>query len=520
MNLPARSAVSVEDRQAVLSALRSLGGTATAADVAGRSGLSVGRAEASLRAVIETHRGHMEATNSGELVYTFPGGVVPRDHVPLVVRIWKGAKAAAVWGFKAWTLIMLAGYSLVFAVLAVVFLVALMAKSDDGWEGGAEILWIPLRILFEVWFWFGIPGLPEPRRPRRLKGRGRDPGPPIPERVFRFIFGPPDNSPSLEESNRRAAALIRERAGVLSAVDLVRSGGLPLEEAEEELARLTVALGGDFEVSPGGEVVAAFPDLVMDTSALRGPLSSSVLPLTPRQPQLPRPPASPAPPVPRPVWAALPPPAPFTGNPRGTDAWIIGANSFNLAASAFVVAGAGAAGAALTTVLGPGPLSTASWVLGWIPLAFSALLFGIPVLRIPLWKGKKEKQAQLEARAAVIRLLMEGAERGAAPALSQELMQARYPSLDAGRLQRALERLSSEFGADVEPGPGGELVHHFRSLPRMLEETSVVRQSLDLGRRRLGEIIYSSDDDEAEAGRRDLRRFDLDLGKGREEGEA
>jgi hypothetical protein len=266
--------------------------------------------------------------------------------------------------------------------------------------------------------------------------------------------------------------------------------------------------------------VAAFPDLVMDTSALREPQPPLALPLTPRQLQLPRPPASAAPPAPRPVWASLPPPTPFTGNPRGTDAWIIGANSFNLAASAFVVAGAGAAGAALTTVLGPGPLSTASWVLGWIPLAFSALLFAIPVLRIPIWKGKKEKQAQLEARAAVIRLLMEGAERGAAPALSLELVQARHPGLEAGRLQRALERLSSEFGADVEPGAGGELVHHFRSLPRMLEESSMVRQGLDLGRRRLGEIIYSSDDDEAESGRRDLRRFDLDLGKGREEGEA
>jgi len=211
---------------------------------------------------------------------------------------------------------------------------------------------------------------------------------------------------------------------------------------------------------------------------------------------------------------------PFTGNPQGTDAWIIGANTFNLAASAFVVAGAGAAGAALTTVLGPGPLSTASWVLGWIPLAFSALLFSIPVLRVPIWKGKKEKQAQLEARAAVIRLLMEGAERGAAPALSQELLQARYPRMDSGRLQQALERLSSEFGADVEPGAGGEVVHHFRTLPWILQEASVVRESRDLGRRRLGEIIYSSDDDEGEAGRRDLRRFDLDLRRGREEGEA
>ena len=508
-----RSTVSVEDRQAVLSALRALGGTATVADVAGRSGLSVGRAEAALRAVIETHRGHMEATNSGELVYTFSGGVVPRDHIPLPTRIWRATKAAAVWGFKAWTLIMLAGYSLVFAVLAVVALVALMAKSDDGWEGGAEILWIPLRVLFEVWFWFGIPGLPEPRRPRRLGGKGKDPGPPIPERVFRFIFGPPDTAPSLEERNRRGAALIRERAGVLSPVDLVRVEGFGLEEAEEEMARLTVALAGDFEVSPKGEVVALFPELVMDSSRLRAREEPVALPPPDRRERLPAPPTS-ITPAPRPVWASVPPVPAFTGNPGGTDAWIVGANTFNLAASSFVLAGAGAAGAAITTMAGPGPLSAATWILGWIPLTFSALLFTLPLLRIPGWQRRKEKRLQVEARGAVLRLMMEAAERGAAPALSAELVKARNPKLDPDRLRKALEQLSSEFEADVEPAPGGVLMHHFRNLPRILEEAEVVRGSRDLTSRQVGEVIYSSDDDPEEAARRELRRFDLDLDRG------
>ncbi len=512
-----RSTVSVEDRQAVLSALRALGGTGTVADVAGRSGLSVGRAEAALRAVIETHRGHMEATNSGELVYTFPGGVVPRDHIPLPTRIWRAMKAAAVWGFKAWTLVMLAGYSLVFAVLAVVALVALMAKSDDGWEGGAEILWIPLRILFEVWFWFGIPGLPEPRRPRRLGGKGKDPGPPIPERVFRFIFGPPDTSPSLEEKNRRGTALIRERAGVLSPVDLVRVEGYGLEEAEEELARLTVALAGDFEVSPKGEVVALFPELVMDSSRLRAREEPAALPPPDRRGRLPAGP-TPSTPAPRPVWASVPPVPAFTGNPGGTDAWIVGANTFNLAASGFVLAGAGAAGAAITTVAGPGPLSAATWILGWIPLTFSALLFALPVLRIPGWQRRKEKRLQVEARGAVLRLMMEAAERGAAPALSAELVKARNPKLDPDRLRKALEQLSSEFEADVEPAPGGVLMHHFRNLPRILDEAEVVRGNRNLTSRQVGEVIYSSDDDPEEAARRELRRFDLDLDRDRDRG--
>lgn len=483
----------LDDREAVLSALRRLEGRATLGEIVSATGLTVDRAGAALRGVIETHRGHLEATDDGELVYAFAGGVVPRDHVPLPVRLWRGVKRGALAAFKVWTVLMLAGYSVVFALLAVVLLVVLMAKSDgDGWEGGVEILWLPLRVLFEVWFWFGIPGLPEGRAPRKLRGHTR--GVPIPERLFRFLVGPPEPPGSAEARNRRASELVRSRRGVLSPLDLVLADGVAPEEAAEEVARLAVALGGDFEVSPGGEVVALFPQLVVDSSALRGGRSvgSGVGDAA----------------APRYLWERPVIPPPFSGNPAGTDAWIVGGNVFNLAAASLVLAGGSALALAAPALSGALGGTAASFLLGWVPLSFSLLFLSIPLLRVPGWRRRVREARLREATGAVLRALAGG---GGVAALSREGLARLHPRLDPELVGEALKRVSAWFGADVEVTPSGEVVHHFVLPGRMLREVEAMRESLALDRRRLGDVVYSSGDDEVTAARRELEAFDRAL---------
>lgn len=479
----------LDARRAVLSALRARGGRGTVADVVAHTGLDVDRARSALRGVVETHRGHMEATDDGELIYAFPGGLVPRDHVPILQRLWRGARRGTLAAFKVWTLLMLAGYSVVFALLAVVLLVVVVVKSDgDGWEGGAELLWLPLRVLFEVWFWFGIPGLPEGRAPRRLRSHTR--GVPIPERLFRFLVGPPDASAAPEARNRRAAALVRDRRGVLAPLDLVLADGTSPEASADELARLTVALGGDFEVSPHGEVVSVFPDLVVGgvgRSRTQGPGA----------PQ-------------RFLWERPLTPPPFTGNPPGTDGWIVGGTLFNLAAAATVLGGAGLLTGVAATAFGAlqGPLTL---FLGWIPLTFSLLFLGIPLARLPSWRRRRESALQAEATAAVLRSIHAA---GGELELSRESLVRLHPGVDPDRLAAALERISAWFGAEVEVSPEGAITHRFSAPAATFREVDEVRERLALDRRRLGAVVYSSDDDSAAAARRELEDFDRKLGAG------
>lgn len=487
-----------DERKAVLAALRTLGGRATVPEVVAATGLTVDRAEAALRGVVETHRGHLEATDDGQLVYLFPGGVVPRDHVPLPVRAWRAAKRGALAAFKVWTVLMLAGYSLLFALLAVVALVLLVTKGEGDLDDGAEILWLPLRVLFEVWFWFGIPGLPDRRPPRRLKGHVR--GVPIPERLFRFLVGPPDPASTAEARNRRAASLVRRQRGVLAPLDLVLHDGLPPEAAAEELARLAVALGGDFEVSPRGEVVAVFPELVKDASALRGTGAG-------RGPAVESAAAKAS--APLHLWERPLQGPPFSGNTRSTDAWIIGGNVFNLAASSLVLAGGGLLTGAAAALFGlvEGPVTL---FLGWIPLTFTLLFLSIPLLRLPRWRRRREEARDREAVAAVLEAIHAG---GGEAVISREGLARRNRRLDAARLGAALERVSAWFGADVEEAPSGEVIHRFRAPRDTLEEVEALRDRLGLDRKRLGEVVYSSDDDPSTAARRDLEAFDRALGR-------
>jgi len=65
--------------------------------------------------------------------------------------------------------------------------------------------------------------------------------------------------------DRRTLRLIRNREGVLSMAELVEHTGLPLAEAELEMARLAESWGGVPHTSWDGHVVWAFPELMSST---------------------------------------------------------------------------------------------------------------------------------------------------------------------------------------------------------------------------------------------------------------
>jgi hypothetical protein len=73
--------------------------------------------------------------------------------------------------------------------------------------------------------------------------------------------------------------------------------------------------------------------------------------------------------------------------------------------------------------------------------------------------------------------------------------------------------------ADVTPNESGELQYTFPALPRQMRAAESVRRTLELEKRDLGEIVYSTADTALEADRRDMRLFDkalegsVDLGR-------
>jgi hypothetical protein len=89
---------------------------------------------------------------------------------------------------------------------------------------------------------------------RRLWKRGLD--------CWRAIRSPRSAQVAFD---RRTLRLIRSREGVLSLAELVEHTGLPLTEAEDEMARLAESYGGVPHPSWDGHVVWAFPELMTST---------------------------------------------------------------------------------------------------------------------------------------------------------------------------------------------------------------------------------------------------------------
>jgi uncharacterized RDD family membrane protein YckC len=374
----------MEDTGTVRKALRRLKGRATVGDIVSATGLEQSRAEASLRALLEWHEGHLEVGERGDILYRFDPALIRRDRVPLWTRVKERAWSVFKTGFKLWIVAMLVVYFIVFVALMIAALLANNRDGDGGGLGGGERRGGGHVHFPNFWFWYliwspnwgwGRPYYGERYEERRgdRTGRGARKGPPFYKKVFAFVFGPDRPETTPERRDRDHLRFIRSRRGAVSAVDLVQATGLGLHEAESELARLMVAHDGDVEVTEDGTLVYLFPSLMVSAHG---------------KVEVREPPAA---------WQRLEPKLPVTGNSAGSNAAIVGINAFNIVAAAtapwFIFPRLGIGGTA------------AEVGLIWIPVIFSVSFFAVPLLRLPSVWRENGRRALRNVRKAVLGLV-------------------------------------------------------------------------------------------------------------------
>ena len=477
------SSVAIAERPGdLLTTLRRMDGRVTVGDVVAATGLPRDEAEASLKQLLETHQGHLQVSDSGELLYRFDPDLMVRGKEPFLTRLRRSAWSAFQVGFKVWTAAMLVVY---FAVFAALVIAALTANRDNrgGWRGGRGGLG---DLLF--WHWmFGGRGW---RRGglyyghRHAKRLPKEAKPPFYKKVFAFLFGPDEPQPTQLQKDRSTLRLIRARNGVLTTTELVEHTGLPLPEAEEEMGRLTGAYAGEPTVSDKGEIVYAFPEVM--TSA-HGRVSVR---------------------EPNPAWLRLEYPKELTGNDRGSDAIIAAMNGFNL------LAGITAPWFIFPRLGIGGPLAFLGLVA--VPTVFSSLFFGIPLVRRWALKRENKKRMLRNVRRLLIGLVYKRS-MGAVQSVSvDEAVQHVTRRLEDFRptpkqVRKELERLAAEFDADVEVDDQGQTKYRFPNVRSSFVEGELVRRRLALEEGEIGEIVYDSGDSSSEAAARDMATFDREL---------
>lgn len=489
------STLALAERQSdIMSSLRRLKGRGTVGDVVADSGLAADHVRAGLKELLESHRGHLAVSDSGELLYEFDPSLIERGTEPFLARAKRAITSAVTSGFKAWIVIMLVVYFVVFVVLVIAALVASQRGSDSrsgGWGGGRGRrggFGMP-----NLWFWYWIWG-PRWRIGRPYYGHrwertlDKDDKVPFYKKVFAFVFGPDRPTLTQKQLDRGTLRLIRARNGVLTTAELVEHTGSTFPDAEEEMGRVLGAYDGEAAVSPDGELVYAFPG-VMTTAHERGRVRD-----------------------PNPAWLRLEYPQELTGNTTGANAAVIAMNAFTLTAAAtspwfiFPRLGLGGTAAFIGLVL--------------VPVVFSVLFFMGPLVRMVGVTIENRRRSGRNVRRVLLGLVYKRSIDQGRPIVVDEahhFVNSRLEDQDVSRgaVESVLHDLAAELDAEVSTDDEGALQFAFPAIREQFLASETVRNTLRLENRQLGDIVYDTSDSAEEAGDRDLALFDRQL-----EGEA
>ena len=479
----------------ILASLRRLKGRATVGDVAADTGLPVEATRHGLKSLLETHRGHLAVSDSGELLYDFDPRLIERGTEPLLARLSRGLGKALRGAFKAWIVVMLVGYFLVFVVLVIAALFASQRGSDSrgGWSRGRRGGPLPIP---NFWLWYLI-WSPRWRLGRPYYGHrwertlDKDDRVPFYKKVFAFVFGPDRPRPTQRQIDRGTIRLIRARKGVITTAELLEHTALPYPEAEAEMGRLLGAYDGEAAVSPRGELAYAFPDL----------MTSAHTDARPRPPQ--------------PAWLRLERDLELTGNSAGANAAIAGMNAFTL------LAGATAPWFIFPRLGIGGPAAFVGLVL--VPVVFSVLFFGIPLARTARVKLQNRRRHRRNVRRVLLGLVYQRTLGQEVP-LDVDVEEAhrhvaghlRDRAVARPLVEAVLHDLAAELDAEVTADETGRLRFAFPALRREMLAGEAMRRKLRLDERRLGPIVFSTSDTPEEADQRDQELFDRALVEGTE----
>ncbi len=485
------STLELADRQYdILAALRRLGGTATVGDVVAATGLAAEDSRSALKSLLESHRGHLAVTDSGELLYEFDPKLIARGTEPLLARLKRRVWSLFTKAFKAWIVVMLVVYFVIMVVLVVMALFANQQGGNNrrgGWgggrgrRGGGDMF---PNLLFWYWIWSPRWYIGRPyyghRWERTLQ---KDDKVPFYKKVFAFVFGPDRPQATPQQLDRTTLRLVRARNGVVSTADLVEHTGLPVPGAEEEMGRLVGAYDGEPLVAPNGELAYAFPSLMLSA---HGPVAAR---------------------EPNPAWMRLEYPQPLTGNSVGANLAVGGMNAFTL------VAAATAPWFIFPRLHIGGPAAFVGLVV--VPVIFSLMFFSIPGLRMLGVVRENRRRRKRNLRRVVLGMVYAdalGADKGITVDQAVEHVGSRLEEKVArGKVEAVINELAAEFDADVEPDAEGNLRFRFPAIRRQFTGAEVIRRQQGLAGKELGPVVYDTGDTATQADERDQAAFDRQL---------
>jgi len=518
----------------LIEALRSRNGRVTLADVVRDTGLPREQTEQHLRALLALYRSHLAVDDAGELLYLFDPALVRRVPLP-GFGLWLDRAMRWMWkafivSFKVAVMVILVSYVVIFCVLIIAALLAVLFAAEDApdvdfsgsdgclsglgdllwfWDPGV-VMYVPTEQRAEASTWNHLPtGLREPRaldpqyvtdtyrRQRSRKKRFHD-------SVFDFIFGPSDADPPATPDDLELLEWIVQHRGLITLSDLITRTGLLRAAAEQEMTRLLTRYDGDVTVSAEGNILYIFDGLRV-TAGEKGRVVRAAPP----------------------TWHRFEPNADLTGNKGGRNALIATMTAFTLVmsvASPFIIFPILNIGGALA-MLG----------LAFVPAVVSLLIFAIPMIRaIMISKENERRRAQNLRRAVLlvvydhlanphgplyedslhdrVRRVLARLNQPVGAASGERRVMEGFVDIGQQELKRELTQVMVEFDADLASDDHGRTFLAFPSLERELQEADAARQRAGASLMPIGQVVYSSADEDEGLEQERLEAFDAAVG--------
>jgi hypothetical protein len=476
---------------------------ATIADLMADTALPRVQVEEQLPAVADEYGARLKVTESGEILYSFPGRM--RSHYrglgPSLKRFLSVAgiftRKALSFLFKAWIVLMLVGYFVLFLALLVLFLVggtALQAgnRNSRSRGGGFNLVGGLLNAFIRIWFYselFKSPG----ERARRMEARGGQRRL-LHKAVFSFVFGDGDPNADWPRIERKALlAYLRANGGVVSREEFIILSGRVPEDAERALNAYCLEFEGSPEVTEDGVIYYSFPSVLRGVD-VADPLAAA-----------------------RPKAKAL---EPFSANPKKANAWFAVINGVNILFGGFFLGATAAWGStvgriieilvnnraaiatlgvlkafygfvvALAAGIAADPVALVAIALGAVPVAFGILFYLIPLLRNAGRKLRNEKVKRENLRRIVYGRAWEAPSSVRAPEPESLPEPARPADPAAG--EKLLDEFAAYSGADIEAKGSGN-AYSFPELERARKAMASLRASLGAKPFKLGATIFDTE---------------------------
>ncbi len=250
----------------ILRSVEQLNYRVTVGDVAAQAGLELNLAQQGLLALASDAGGHLQVSESGDIVYSFP------QNFRAILRNKYWQLRWQQWWEKVWRVLfyiirisfgimLIASIILISVAIIAIVIVSSGDRDNDNNRGGSYGgggIFLPRFWIGPDIFWLFQPNY-YPRRQQRDRSSENEMN--FLEAVFSFLFGDGDPNPDLE-ANRNATIgqVIRSHEGAVTAEQIAPY--VDKTDADEDyIIPVLARFNGYPQVSPQGEIIYYFPEL-------------------------------------------------------------------------------------------------------------------------------------------------------------------------------------------------------------------------------------------------------------------